>query len=137
MILTEKGREFIACCLCTNCYLQLGTSDNPTNRLSTTNGYAPVPIRWNATAVENACCMTYDDSTKKLTNTNTFYFPDADGGDWGTVSHIFITSDSSTSGDNVLYIGALDTPVRIQNKTRPKFEAGALSITFTFNDGSN
>ena len=73
--------------------------------------------------------LYFDPSTEKLYNVNKFYFPDADGGNWGNVTHILIKKA------NVLYYsGQLSSPITINENDRPKFIANAFELDFSDNN---
>ena len=58
------------------------------------------------------------------TNANLIQFPQCTGGS-NTITHVSITPNGSTQ---ILYSGALNSPLAVSNGIQPQFAAGALSI---------
>lgn len=61
-------------------------------------------------------------------NTDDIEFPAANGGDWGTVTHIAICDSATWGAGNVLFHGALVASKTINDGDTFRFSAGDLSI---------
>lgn len=94
-----------------------GESGNSTTSEATYTSYALVTVArstsgWTVTG--NTC-----------TNDAQIQFPQATGGT-NVITHVSITPSGSTQ---ILYSGALNSPLSVSNGIQPQFAAGALSIT--------
>lgn len=136
MGLTSAGLDFLAYTLCNGNKLALGTNSSTPLTVGYRN-YADVSINWSQSAGGDGTSANMYSSGGVLKNYNTFYFNDADdtsgqtSNGWGTISYLFIVD----SHRDVLYSGALTTPVNVPQDTRPKFLPGSsttgIQITFT------
>lgn len=94
------------------------TGDQSTSEIAYT-GYARVAI------ARTSGGFTLTSST--ISNTALVQFPQCTGGS-GTASHFGIGTDLSSAG-NLLFKGALTSPLSVSNGIQPQFAAGALTVT--------
>jgi len=128
MALTTLGKNQIANLLLTNAQVALGTLNGGVFTEVSGNNYARVTR-------ENAYL---DNTNGVITNTQRFYFPDADDGTtpdslnpqqtggWGTVNALAIYNGS---GNDLRYAGLLTTAIDVKQGMRVKFEANDIQLT--------
>ena len=63
-----------------------------------------------------------------VTNAEEIVFPEATGS-WGTVTHFFLASAASGTGDVILASGSLGTPKAPTTADTPRFQATELSVS--------
>ena len=78
--------------------------------------------------------ITTAESSATVTNKEKFYFNEAEGGDWGVITHLFISDSAARGAGNLLYYGALSSATTISENCMPKFAKNAISITLTSSD---
>ena len=78
--------------------------------------------------------ITTDTSSATATNSKKFYFNEAEGGDWGLITHLFIADSGTRGSGNLLYYGELTQATTISENCMPKFAEKAISITLTSSD---
>lgn len=78
--------------------------------------------------------VTTNTTSATATNAKKFYFNEAEGGDWGIITHLFIADSATRGAGNLLYYGELTQATTISENCMPKFAAGAVSITLTSSD---
>jgi len=61
-------------------------------------------------------------------NTDDIEFPAANGGDWGTITHIAILDSTTHGAGNVLFHGALVAAKTVNDGDTFRFSAGDLSV---------
>lgn len=65
-------------------------------------------------------------SNGQISNSDIIFFPESNGGSWGTITHFFIcTSQTATTG---IFSAPLTDPVQIPEGYVPIFRAGALIV---------
>lgn len=84
---------------------------------ATYTDYAPVTVDRNAT--------DWDRTGSTVSNAILIQFPTASGGS-NTISHVSITAEGDTQ---ILFSGALSSPLSVSSGIQPQFAAGALTIT--------
>lgn len=135
MALTTNGLNFAAYLLASGNKLALGTAADTMLTVGYRN-YNDVSISTNVSGTPSDDVAYLIPSDGVLTNVRDFYFPDADDATgqsqdgWGTITHVFVVNSSR----DILYVGALATPVSIAQNYRPRFSTGDFSITFTSSD---
>lgn len=93
-----------------------GEAGNSTTSEATYTSYAVVTV--NRTAAD----WTVTGNT--VTNDNLIQFPQCTGGS-NTLTYVSVTPNASTQ---ILYSGALSSPLSVSNGIQPQFAASALSI---------
>ena len=73
-------------------------------------------------------------SSATVVNKEKFYFNEAEGGDWGVITHLFIADSGTRGAGNLLYYGQLSSATTISENCMPKFAKNAISITLTSSD---
>lgn len=102
--------------------IHLHTTD-PTDAGTTESGeptvgsYAPVTVDRNAT--------DWDRSGSTISNAILIQFPTATSGS-NTITHVSVSAQGSTQ---ILFSGALSSPLSVANGIQPQFAIGALTIT--------
>lgn len=62
----------------------------------------------------------------QISNTDIIFFPESNGGSWGTITHFFIASTQGTYTG--IFSAPLTDPVQIPEGYVPIFRAGALKV---------
>lgn len=83
------------------------------------NGYARVQATFGAAHATNGSITTSGNVT----------FAAANGGDFGTITHIAILDDNTLGSGNVLFYGALTTSKTIQDGDTFQITTGNLTVT--------
>lgn len=83
------------------------------------NPNSGVSPKWNLAVVDGTAFL--------VDNLDVITFPTASGGNWGTVSHVGIY-DALTVG-NLLWHGALDVPILVNDGTTFSIPVGNLNMT--------
>lgn len=93
-----------------------GVGGNSTTNEATYTSYALVSVNRNAGGwtVSGAC-----------NNTGLIQFPQCTGGS-NTITYVSITPHGTTE---LLYFGALNSPLSVSNQIQPQFSPGSLTIT--------
>lgn len=63
------------------------------------------------------------------TTSATVTFPTANGGNWGTITHVAIMDSATHGAGNVLFWGAVTTPKLIEDGDTFQVTAGNLTVT--------
>ncbi len=104
-------------------YLAAFTADptdtgTQTNEVANSYAYARVALSGKFSAAASG----------SSSNTALVSFPAANGGDWGTVTHVGIMDDSAHNGGNMLYHIALTASQSITDGTTFEFQIGDLTM---------
>lgn len=108
----------------TNLYVSLHTADpgesgNQTTSEATYTSYARVTVARDATG--------WDVAGNTASNDDLLQFPQCTGGS-NTITHVAIGTASSGTGQ-IIYSGALNSPLSVSNGIQPQFPANALTAT--------
>ena len=79
--------------------------------------------------VRKVTAFVTDGTARAIANTSDLTFDAANGGDWGTVTHLGF-SDSVTWNDAIYAWGPLTTSKLIEDGDQIKFVTGNITITF-------
>lgn len=93
-----------------------GEAGNSSTNEATYTNYAPVTVDRAAT--------DWTLTGSQITNDNLIQFPQC-GASGNTITHVSITPNGSTQ---ILYSGALNSPLAVANLIQPQFSPGALAI---------
>jgi hypothetical protein len=112
----------------TSWYIALHTGDpgeaGTSSEVSNSNAYARTAVTFDA-ASQPSSGFTFCDNSATVT------FPTANGGNWGTITHISIkTSDTYGSGDT-LFKGQLTASKVVNDGDTFQIQAGQLVISLT------
>lgn len=91
------------------------TTDEPTFTEVSGNGYARTAVTFGAASLGSA------------SNSADVTFPTANGGDFGTITHIGVYD--ATSGGNLLFYGALTVSKTVQDGDTFEIKASNLTVT--------
>lgn len=112
----------IAVALCTS-----ATSDSQTgatiSEVANSNGYARQVV-----GPSDAAWTAVSDGTASNADPITFT---AAGGSWGEITHVAICDSATWHGGNLLFHGALNDPITIEDQDSLVFDIGTLSIEFS------
>jgi len=98
----------------TNANLEAGTL---TDEVANSNGYARVAATFSAA------------SSGSITTSGNITFAAANGGDFGTITHIAILDGNTHGSGNVLFYGTLTTSKTIQDGDTFQITSGNLTVT--------
>ncbi len=102
--------------------------DGSGTEVPSTFAYTRVLVNTKASATSPKWALAVVDGTTFLVdNEDVITFPAASGGNWGTISHVGIY-DAITAG-NLLWHGALDVPILVNDGTTFSFPIGNLNMT--------
>jgi hypothetical protein len=111
-------------------YLGLWTADDGlesgtlTSEVPNANGYARQEI--DVDGVSGAFDTASGGSTS---NTQTITFPTANGGNWGTITHIAVMDAATHGAGNVLFHGSVTSSKTIEDGDTFQVSAGNLTIS--------
>ncbi len=91
------------------------------------NAYARVLVNPSGGATPKWALAVVDGTAFLVDNVDVITFPAASGGNWGTITHVGIY-DALTVG-NLLWHGALDVPILVNDGTTFSFPIGNLNMT--------
>jgi len=76
-----------------------------------------------------ACTFGSDASSGSISNTAALEFPVANGGAWGTISHLAICSSATEATDDMIASGSLTASKAIADGDQIKFAIGNVTIS--------
>lgn len=109
----------------TNLYVSLHTAD-PTETGNQTSFEADYTSYARVTVSRSGSGWTV--SGNQASNAGLIQFPQCTGGT-NTITHVVIGTASGTGTGQILYSGALNSPLAVSNLIQPQFSIGALVIT--------
>lgn len=112
----------------TNLFISLHTADpgeagNQTTNEATYTGYARVAV----SRTSGGWVVSSNSGISQVTNTSIIQFAQCTGGN-NTITHVGVGT-SLTGVGQLLYKGALNSPLAVANLIQPQFTANALTIT--------
>jgi hypothetical protein len=114
-----------------NFYLSLHTSDPGVAGTQTTNEVTTDAYASYARVAVARSASGWDTVSTSKKNHSLLQFPKCTGGSGATITHIAIgTADSPTAGQ-IIYSGALNSPLAVSNNIQPQLAAQALVTTET------